>query len=98
MKSLSHVRLLATPWTAAYQAPPPMRFFQQESYLLDSGPNPGSLLASLKLMTFCLKDVIYKLKLSMNNLVAGRYSVNDEVITIPRPAQSDSSDRNKHEG
>ena len=22
MKSLSHVRLLATPWTAAYQAPP----------------------------------------------------------------------------
>ena len=29
-KSLSHVRLLATPWTAAYQAPPPMGFFRQE--------------------------------------------------------------------
>ena len=26
VKSLSHVRLLATPWTAAYQAPPPMGF------------------------------------------------------------------------
>ena len=26
MKSLSHVRLLATPWTAAYQAPPSMGF------------------------------------------------------------------------
>ena len=25
---LSHVRLLATPWTAAYQAPPSMGFFQ----------------------------------------------------------------------
>ena len=24
----SHVRLLATPWTAAYQAPPSMGFFQ----------------------------------------------------------------------
>ena len=24
VKSLSHVRLLATPWTAAYQAPPSM--------------------------------------------------------------------------
>ena len=26
VKSLSHVRLLATPWTAAYQAPPSMGF------------------------------------------------------------------------
>ena len=26
----SHVRLLATPWTAAYQAPPAMGFFRQE--------------------------------------------------------------------
>ena len=28
MKLLSHVRLLATPWTAAHQAPPSMGFFQ----------------------------------------------------------------------
>ena len=28
VKSLSHVRLFATPWTAAYQAPPSMGFFQ----------------------------------------------------------------------
>ena len=27
-KPLSRVRLLATPWTAAYQAPPSMGFFQ----------------------------------------------------------------------
>ena len=26
VKSLSHVQLLATPWTAAYQAPPSMGF------------------------------------------------------------------------
>ena len=30
VKSLSHVRLLVTPWTAAYQAPPPMGFSRQE--------------------------------------------------------------------
>ena len=30
VKSLSHVRLLATPWTAAHQAPPSMGFSKQE--------------------------------------------------------------------
>ena len=30
MKSLSHVRLFATPWTVAYQAPPSMGFSRQE--------------------------------------------------------------------
>ena len=30
VKSLSHVWLLATPWTAAYQAPPSMGFARQE--------------------------------------------------------------------
>ena len=30
MKLLSHVQLLATPWTAAYQAPPSMGFSRQE--------------------------------------------------------------------
>ena len=29
VKSLSHVRLLATPWTVAHQAPPSMRFSLQ---------------------------------------------------------------------
>ena len=30
VKSLSHVRLFATPWTVAYQAPPSMGFSRQE--------------------------------------------------------------------
>ena len=30
VKSLSHIWLLATPWTAAYQAPPSMGFSRQE--------------------------------------------------------------------
>ena len=35
VKSLSHVRLFGTPWTAAYQAPPSMGFSRQEYW---SGP------------------------------------------------------------
>ena len=46
VKSLSPVRLFATPWTVAYQAPPSLRFSRQEYW---SGlpfpspdlPNPG---------------------------------------------------------
>ena len=39
-KSLSHVRLLATPWTAAYQAPLSMGFSRQEDW---SGvPSPST--------------------------------------------------------
>ena len=33
VKSLSRVRLLAIPWTAAYQAPPPMGFSRQELHV-----------------------------------------------------------------
>ena len=32
VRSLSHVRLLATPWTAVYQAPPSMGFSRQECW------------------------------------------------------------------
>ena len=32
VKSLSRIRLLATPWTAAYQAPLSMGFSRQEYY------------------------------------------------------------------
>ena len=45
VKSFSHVRLLVTPWTAAYQAPPSMGFSRQEYW---SGvPLPSPLLLSL---------------------------------------------------
>ena len=53
VKSLSHVRLFATPWTVAYQAPPFMGFSRQGYFmewvaisfsrdLPDSGIEPGS--------------------------------------------------------
>ena len=45
VKSLSHVWLLSTPWTAAYQAPPSMGFSRQEYW---SGVPLPSLISGYK--------------------------------------------------
>ena len=42
VKSLSRAQLLATPWTAAYQAPPSMGFSRQEYWSGVSLPSPVS--------------------------------------------------------
>ena len=44
VKSLSRVRLFATPWTAAYQAPPSMGFSRQEYWSGVPLPSPKSSL------------------------------------------------------
>ena len=44
VKSLSRVRLLATPWTAAYQAPLSMGFSMQEYWSGVPLPSPNNLL------------------------------------------------------
>ena len=41
VKSLSHVQLLATPWTAAYQAPLPMGYARQEYWSRVPLPSPN---------------------------------------------------------
>ena len=43
VKLLSRVRLLATPWTVAYQAPPSMGFSRQEYWSGLPFPSPGDL-------------------------------------------------------
>ena len=43
VKSLSRVRLFATPWTEAYQAPPSMGFSRQEYWSGLPFPSPGDL-------------------------------------------------------
>ena len=43
-KSLSRVRLFATPWTVAYQAPPPMGFSRQGYWSGLPFPSPGTCL------------------------------------------------------
>ena len=43
VKSLSRVRLFATPWTVAHQAPPSMGFSRQEYWSGLPFPSPGDL-------------------------------------------------------
>ena len=43
VKSLSRVRLFATPWTVAYQAPPSVGFSRQEYWSGLPFPSPGDL-------------------------------------------------------
>ena len=43
VKSLSCVRLFASPWTVAHQAPPPMGFSRQEYWSGLPFPSPGDL-------------------------------------------------------
>ena len=43
VKKLSRVRLFATPWTVAYQAPPSMGFSRQEYWSGLPFPSPGDL-------------------------------------------------------
>ena len=43
VKSLSRVRLFATPWTVAYQAPPSMGFSRYEYWSEVPFPSPGDL-------------------------------------------------------
>ena len=55
-KSLSRVRLLATPWTAAYQAPLSMGFYRQEYWSgvpLPSLPRYTAAAAAAKSLQFC---------------------------------------------
>ena len=47
-KSLSHVQLLATPWTAAYQPAPSMGFSRQEYWSGVPLPSPPNLLDKVK--------------------------------------------------
>ena len=54
VKSLSHVWLLATPWTAAYQAPPSMGFSRQEYWSGLPLPSPMSISISQLIPTCTL--------------------------------------------
>ena len=48
VKLLSRVRLLATPWTAAYQAPPSTGFSRQEHWSGVPSPSPHAELGATK--------------------------------------------------
>ena len=62
-KSLSLVRLLSTPWTAAYQAPPSMGFARQEYWSGVPLPSP------LKGLLLAKSEVIWPPKLVMTVVI-----------------------------
>ena len=69
VKSLSRVRLLATPWTAAFQAPPSMGFSRQEYW---SGVPLASPWTSLEGPLFylpCHLKIYYHLKLLLAEIL-----------------------------
>ena len=50
VRSLSRVQLLATPWTAAYQAPPSMGFSRQEYWSGVPLPSPHFMYSSVLIL------------------------------------------------
>ena len=56
VKSLSRVRVLATPWTVAHQAPPSMRFSWQEYWSGLPLPSPSEIKKAQKKKRHYLKS------------------------------------------
>ena len=70
VKSLSHVRLLETPRTAAYQAPPSMGFSRQEYWSGVPLPSLTEHLTSLQSHTdYQMLNKEWQLELIMTNLL-----------------------------
>ena len=66
-KSLSHVQLLATPWTAAYQAPLSVGVSRQESWSGVRLPSPASFANELQFaLLSCVSTRMYHLELVWN--------------------------------
>ena len=60
MKSLSRARLLATPWTAAHQAPPSMGFSRQKYWSGLPLPSPKDKLLSYDTVVYSnMKLILY---------------------------------------
>ena len=69
VKSLSRVQLLATPWTAAYQAPPSMGFSRQEHWRGLPLPSPVDSLFSLKTcLNICLSHLFQTLFTALTSI------------------------------
>ena len=67
VKSLSHVRLFATPWTVAHQAPPFMGFSRQEYWSGLPFPSPtAESEEELKSLLMKVKEEREKVGLKLN--------------------------------
>ena len=71
VKSLSHVRPSATPWTAAYQAPPSMGFSRQEYWSGLPLPSPFIMIFKVMLYDGCLTWLFQNFILYLDMLYLG---------------------------
>ena len=71
VKLLSCAQLLATPWTAAYQAHPSMRFSRQEYWSGMPLSSPPWTLAITNLLSLSHNFVISRILYSWNSIVCG---------------------------
>ena len=69
VKSLSHVQLSVTPWTAAHQAPPSMGFSRQEYWSGVPLPSP-EVISSLSYSTASLYFFLWSLRKPFLSLLA----------------------------
>ena len=79
VKSLSPVRPFATPWTAAYQAPPSMGFSRQEYWSgvpLPFGSSPQSAQVCVFRFSVC-KQVLVSRRMRFRDCFLGRQTSND---------------------
>ena len=88
VKSLSRVRLLATPWTAAYQAPPSMGFSRQEYWSGLPLPSPNKILTHI-IYYLCLEDakntqIRMTILLSTKNSPSGKIGASRVTRTLIR--------------
>ena len=84
VKSLSRVRRFATPWTAAHQAPPFMRFSRQEYW---SGVPLPSPTIHLKMIKFCVFTTRKKCNEKINSALVQKIQIQkfNKSLTLPSP-------------
>ena len=66
VKSLSHVWLVATPWTAAYQAPPSMGFSRQEYWSGVPLASPEMMIRSTLFLQTLFQEISHCLRTKPN--------------------------------
>ena len=92
-KSLSHVRLLATPWTAAYQAPPSMGFSRQKYWSGVPSPSPPQVNRSHKCQ---LQNSLLFTRFSLFTRIGGPLSHKPKVMHFEKERLAYSSTDHAH--
>ena len=80
MKSLSRIRLFATPWIAAHQAPPSMGFARQEYWSGVPLPSPRRMLEHMMWSTLCQGRRAYRQFSTYHHMKPGA-SLNSTLVT-----------------